>query len=486
MDEDKKNLEDEAIKELTEATEELTAEREVNKPVETPVAEAPIEKPTEPQVAPVSPAAPVAPVVEEVTEPEAKKKSKKGLIIGLTAGALVLAGAGVGVAYAVTNTPENIALSAISGFFNTNAHNINGTFDLTLKSSTDSDTNCSEYQIKTTNCRSVKNPLEKVSITLSSDTNESAESNTTADLNVTYDGKEYKISLGTVIIKDYTVYISVSGLKDLSNQVVDMISETQDEFYADLYEELFDSVVGEVEGNWWKISVPELVDEIKEVSTSDRTKMKETYSCVTDAFSKLQNNTNKYVEIYQKNAFIKLDNYKGGKTFSGKGTPYNVTFDAEKLANFTNEMTTELDSLGINKCLEKANGISGVSTSYEVKKVTKADVEKTLENIPDIVVTVNSFLFSHELTGVYVEKDDSSYSGKLDLTFGKQKDVIKAPENAKSVTTLYETVVKEITELQKTAECKYIEKAYPRYFNLYCDANYHLGQNYEVQPNANI
>ena len=414
----------------------------------------------------------------------APKKSKKGLAIGLTVGVLALAGGGIGVAYAMTNTPENIALSAVSNFLSSNARNINGTIELAMKKTSSSIvTNCSS----SINCISTAPSfmIESAKIELSSNADNNGQSFTTAKLIIGYNGETYEVSLGVVVIKDYTIYVSVDGVKDAAKKLLPVLTNGNTA-YADIYEELVSQVAGEVDGKWWKISVPDLVDTVEELSSSEKTKVKEVYGCVTNVLDKIQSKGNDYAEIYKKNAFVNIEKYNGNKTFSGKGTAYNISLDADKYVSFANEMTDELDKLELNKCLEELEDVPGVTTSYEVTKVKKSDVETVIENLPDIVVTIDNGFFSHELTGIYVEKDDTGYSGKIDLTFSKSTGEVKVPDDAKSAITLYEDVMDKVTEGQETAECKYIKQNYPTYYKYYCDEDYHAKTNFEVQPNVNI
>ena len=443
---------------------------------------------------PVIESASTAPVAESTPiagpAPETKPKKKKtGLVVGLSVGALALIGGGVGIAtYAISNTPENIALSAISDFMNAKTLGINGSLDLETKDS-DHQTILNNCGSSTKNCIGVvayKNPLEKVHLDLKTEQNEQGENSTTATLTVKYDGKEYKLSLGSIVIKDYTVYISIEGLKNVAKDAVKAYLGDDDEGTVALYDDLIDTVVGEVDGKWWKISVPDIVDAVEEISSSDKSKIKKAYECTVDALDEAKKSNSKYADLYKKNAFIKVEKYYGSKKFSGKGTPYGVTFDAEKYVSFINAMADEVDSLGINDCLKELNSISGVSMTYKVEKVDKKTAEQMFSELPEIVVTIKNGLFSHELTGVYVEKEDSSYSGKVDLTFSKNIKSISAPSDAKPATDLYKNVMNAYKEWEETAQCKYIKQYYPNYFKYYCDANYHAVRNYEIQPNVNI
>ena len=500
MDEKENKIEDKATEELTAATNELTAEieaeeakideqmsAEMDKVLNTPVTPA---EPEPAEAVPTEPA-PVAPTetTAQAAPAEKPKKSKKGLIIGgAIAGALVLVGGGIGVAYAMMNTPENIALSAISDFLSTTEHSVNGTFSVEMKK------------------ENAAFPLEGATVSLKTETNVDGENATTATLNATYDGEDYSISLGSVLIKDYTIYASVGGVKDaVATFMKNNVDEDYVDFSTSFYIDLIEQIAEEVDGVWWKISVPDLID-VTDATGAQKTEMKKTYSCVVDALNKAQERNSKYADIYKENAFVNLEKYTGSKSFSGKGTAYAVSIDADKYLSFMNTMIDETDDLGLSDCYQSEDVVtfdedeecaetddgteclpsSSYRYGYEISKLTKEDVETMLKAMPEIVLTINSSFFNHELTGMYMEKTDKNYTGTVELTFGKLTNSIEAPADSKPITDLYETVVEKIEDFEETAECRFIEEEYPMYFEYYCDENYHPIQNYEVQPNVNI
>lgn len=404
--------------------------------------------------APENPTDPIAntPTPAPVTAPKGKKT---GIII---AGVVVALGlGGFGVAYAMDAKPENVAASAISDFLSAKAMSVDGVFEV----SKDSDMS--------------------VKLELKSNNTESRNASTDATLSVNYGGEEIKLSLGTVVLKDYTIYIKLDGLKEAAKQAVKAADSTSYGEYADLYEDLIDAVVGEIDGVWWKISVPELVDEIDEISTSQKSQVKEAWQCVVEAADKAAEKQGKYADIYKENAFVSLKDYKGDKKSSAKGTAYTLELDAAKLTKFANEMSKEADDLGINDCLSK---VKGNTSSYDYddddddyrsttvsgsKEVQEEDVKKAIEDLPEIVLTIENGIFSHKLTGLYIDMSEDGYTGRVDLVFNRDVKEVSAPEGAKSITEAVETVTKAYEDWQKTSQCKVIKKQYPSYYNQICD-----------------
>lgn len=422
-------------------------------------------------------------------KPEKTSKSKKGLIIGIAAGVVVIGGS-VGVAYAVSNTPENIALSAISGLFNQKEKSISGTFELSIKDggglySNLGNSNLTDNCLKTaqaTNCLvAQRNPLESVKIELKS-ANSLDNGEASASLSVVYDGKTYNISLGTVLIKDYTVYISINGLKEALAKYdgVDFFGDSV--ISAELYQDLIEKTVSEIDGTWWKIDISDLVNAVDTISNEEKEKIKSTYQCLIDETRKSVNESSKYGDYYKNNAFVSISDYKGGKTFSSEGTPYAVKLDSAKFANFYNEIVDHYDDSKLKDCLGSLNE----TVAEKPAKISAEAVDKAIKDIPEIVITIKNGLFSHDLTGVYIEADNEFANAKFSAKFDKLKNKIEAPSDAKDATELLTNITKTFNEWQETAQCKYIKKEYPQYFNYYCDANYHSKTNYTVQNNYNI
>ena len=433
-------------------TEEPAGEMPAEPPIEPPVEPAPAPEPA-PATTPVIEApAPVAePVVEAAPAapaPEKKKGGKKGLIIGCVLGSLVFVGGGLGVAYAVTHTPENVALSAISNFLSTKEHSVKGKIEFAPTE------------------KSGFSDFSNISISINNDTDKDAQTSTSATFSVTYQGQDYSINIDSVVIKDYTLYIKVSNLKDAINKAFDeAVKGTEYQLQADMYKDLINTVVGEIDGIYWKISVPELIDATTEIPSSQKATYKELYECVTDVAKKATADTSAG-ETYKSNAFITLKKYEGGRTFSGKGTAYNLSFDASKLASFANIIADKAEGYGFADCMKKVN----YNYTYEKTTITEEDAKKAIESIPEnLYVTIENSLFGSEITGFYYDISEEYYTGKVELTFSKPAKSVSAPADSKPITELYTNVKKAIEDYQETYYCRTYKEYYPQYYTIYCD-----------------
>ena len=453
-------------------TEEKTEPEVVSETPATP--EAPAENPAgemkEPAVEP-APAVPATPspvpfteAVKPTTPASEKqpKKSKKGLIIGLAAGVVAVLGiGGFAVAYSVDTKPENIAMSAVADFLGSKTMSVTGVLDV---KSTQTAKNCKTSTVKCSSSSS----FEYVKLTLEENKNESNENSTSATLELAYNGKKIKLSLGTVVLKDHTIYIKLSGLKAAVDEAMSAVEDTELDDYAMLYQSLIEEIVGAIDDVWWKINVPELIDEYEDMTASSKKVLKAEYQCAIDAIDKAYERQDKYVDIYKKNAFVTLEEYKGDKKPSAKGTPYVIKLDAKKLASFSNAMTKEADDLGYQKCVYESQGET--YNGYEREDVKEEDVAKSIEDFPEIVVTVDNGFFSHSLTGLYYWNETDEYEGYIDLTFNKKNQGISAPADAKNAKELVTTITDAVNNFQETMYCKSLKIEYPTYYNTYCDA----------------
>lgn len=452
----------------------------------TPIVEAPEVKEVTAAEAPVTAETPVT--VAAAPASAEKKKGKKGLIIGITAGVVAALGIGGFVfAKVVDDSEENIALSVISDIFNNHAKTVSGSFDLTIKESDAQTvkggmTNCAEDASGMTNCGGTdsylpqtKSPVSHVRVDIKNDTNADNESKTSATFTVTYNDKDYSITVDSVVVKDYTLYVSISNLKDTIKQVMkEAATDSSMSSYSDyieLYEDLIDTVVGEVDGVWWKISIPDLVDSVDEISAGDKAKIKEAYSCVVDVANKASKDGNKYAEIYKNNAFVSISKYTGSAKPSASGDLYSVNLNADKFASFANAMADQVDSYGLEDCMKKLDGVQGVSTNYEKEEVLAKDYEKLFEALGEnLIISVKNGFFSHKLSGIYFARENDSFDGVIDFKIDDLNGTIAAPTDTKDISDLVKNVTKAYKEWEETATCKYYKNNYPSMYNMYCDA----------------
>ncbi|MBP5512354.1 hypothetical protein J6X90_03135 [Candidatus Saccharibacteria bacterium] len=496
MDENNKALEDaaQALDAAAENSDAPVAETPVEAPVEpvktedapaeTPATETPAETPVEELAAEPAPVAPAATVIEAPATPAPvapavkvegeKKKSKKGLIIGCSVGAAVVLGlGGLGVAYAIDNQSDNIALSAIADLLSSKQRTVDGYIEYAVNEESDDD----RYYLDKTNCSggaidcitAPQKTITKVRVEINSKVDNGNNADTKVTFTATYGEKDFQLTLGSVVMKDYTLYVSIDNLKQTIKDVLAEAASTEYADYAELYNDLIDKVAGEVDGVWWKIYVPDVVDAIDEISSSEKKKIKETYQCFVDAADRAIAKQNSYVDIYKDNAFVELAEYKGSNKFDTEGTPYTLKLNAKKLADYSNAMVKEAKDLELEDCISKVSPSSYKGEETEIKEVSAEDIEEVVKELPEIIITVKNGFFSHTVTGLNIDVSEQDFTGKASFKIGKEVNAVTAPSDAKNITELYTNVKKAYEEWEETATCKVLKAQYPTYYNVMCD-----------------
>ena len=348
----------------------------------------------------------------------------------------VLGLGGLGTAYAIANTPENIALSAVASVFAAKQKHVSSTFSLNLKDS------------KVVGVKSAQ-------LTLDADINTDKEVSTTAELAVNFYDTKIKLSLDTVILKDYTVYIKISQLKAAAKAVLEQYNQSvkSGDFSVDYsdsddytstppYEDIINQLVGKIDGEWWRISIPELIDVDEKLSAKEKVEAKKTYGCIVNFLSDAKTKVD-YAELYQKHAFISLQPYEGDQKFDSEGKAYIIQFSSNKIADFGNALASSFKGLGVKECLPENVLNDGSDDDVDGDdKLSANDVDEIIRQWPTTIVTVKNNFFSHEVTGLYsnLKTDSDSYTGAVKFNFSNQVKEVKAPANAQSITKFSEEI----------------------------------------------
>ena len=371
------------------------------------------------------------------TEPKAKKNKNHTKAVLIAGGVIAVLGlGGLGTAYAIANTPENIALSAVASVFAAKQKHVSSTFSLNLKDS------------KVVGVKSAQ-------LTLDADINTDKEVSTTAELAVNFYDTKIKLSLDTVILKDYTVYIKISQLKAAAKAVLEQYNQSvkSGDFSVDYsdsddytstppYEDIINQLVGKIAGEWWRISIPELIDVDEKLSAKEKVEAKKTYGCIVNFLSDAKTKVD-YAELYQKHAFISLQPYEGYQKFDSEGKAYIIQFSSNKIADFGNALASSFKGLGVKECFPENVLNDGSDDDVDGdEKLSANDVDGIIRQWPTTIVTVKNNFFSHEVTGLYsdLKTDSDSYTGAVKFNFSNQVKEVKAPANAQSITKFSEEI----------------------------------------------
>ena len=371
------------------------------------------------------------------TEPKAKKNKNHTKAVLIAGGVIAVLGlGGLGTAYAIANTPENIALSAVASVFAAKQKHVSSTFSLNLKDS------------KVAGVKSAQ-------LTLDADINTDKEVSTTAELAVNFYDTKIKLSLDTVILKDYTVYIKINQLKAAAKAVLEQYNQSvkSGDFSVDYsdsddytskppYEDIINQLVGKIDGEWWRISIPELIDVDEKLSAKEKVEAKKTYGCIVNFLSDAKTKVD-YAELYQKHAFISLQPYEGYQKFDSEGKAYIIQFSSNKIADFGNALASSFKGLGVKECFPENVLNDGSDDDVDGdEKLSANDVDGIIRQWPTTIVTVKNNFFSHEVTGLYsdLKTDSDSYTGAVKFNFSNQVKEVKAPANAQSITKFSEEI----------------------------------------------
>ena len=371
------------------------------------------------------------------TEPKAKKNKNHNKAVLIAGGVIAVLGlGGLGTAYAIANTPENIALSAVASVFAAKQKHVSSTFSLNLKDS------------KVVGVKSAQ-------LTLDADINTDREVSTTAELAVNFYDTKIKLSLDTVILKDYTVYIKINQLKAAAKAVLEQydqsiksgdsnVSHNDSDDYTSTppYEDIINQLVGKIDGEWWRISIPELIDVDEKLSAKEKVEAKKTYGCIVNFLSDAKTKVD-YAELYQKHAFISLQPYEGYQKFDSEGKAYIIQFSSNKIADFGNALASSFKGLGVKECFPENVLNDGSDDDVDGDdKLSANDVDEMIRQWPTTIVTVKNNFFSHEVTGLYsnLKTDSDFYTGTVKLNFSNQVKEVKAPANAQPITKFSEEI----------------------------------------------
>ena len=381
----------------------------------------------------------VAPTDNTVLIQPPKKKFSLAAIIGFVVFGLLLIG-GIAAAvwyFAVYQNPQNVAFDAINNFLT--AEHVQTEGDILVKlTQKESAINYDDDYVEGTVTPNEKTFYE---YTVKLDNKSRNLPNaTTATLNVretdekgnTIEDHSLSIDLGSVVLSDGAIYFQVSNLAEAVSAIID--------------ESYFDTTVGQtiyevieaVDGEWWKISIPEIIDELNLGSSAQP--LKNLYSCIITASNK--SHSDEIAGYYRAHQFVNVE--KAGET-DGVGV-YDVTLDYDTMADFLNELPHSGFSEDVTACYNtyaRATGQNTVSPD-DADKITAADIRDELPE--NLMTSLKISKFGHQLEGVSIAITDSdndypdfSFIGTLNFTY--EAATVEAPASYRPITELVDKIL---------------------------------------------
>lgn len=345
------------------------------------------------------------------------------VILMITLIILLLAGAGLATWYFVYyNNPEKVALDAISGFLNEKSVVIDGV---------------------------LKTEYDHTSIMLSLESNSASPANSSkmtltvspldANSNVLY-AQPYQVDIGSVVMSDGILYIRIDDLTDAIDQYLEdhSISASSLDALSSLGYDIADTIDGE----WWQISVPDLIDEYVD-SASDAQSVKELYACMINVANR--DIRQELSQLYSDHQFIKISRIQNPSAYSeavskGFNSLYRVEFDYDQMADFINSLPQSDTANNIYNCLNHFSETSRSRwriSSEDFNEISADDLRKGLSGLESIELEITNF--GHQLVGVSYS-DDNNLVG---LSFTYQSVSINPPSRYHRFTEL----IDELSEL---------------------------------------
>lgn len=415
-----------------------------------------------------------------VVEPAAPPKKKHtGLIVTLIIiFILLLAGAGAAVwFFCFYNQPDNVAFDAVNQFLQQKDLTVTGSLDYDWSSESDEN-------------RHIKLSLDNSRSGIAG--NSDLKFNYSQDLNI--DGKkEFELDLGSVAMSDGVLYFKIGNLIE----TVDQFSDELDEAYSTVEEQLVWQAIYQlletIDGEWWQISIPDILDMINESGDYDGevAATRKFYNCMLDVAK--QDVGSELAKIYRDNRFLKA--VKVTQSADGKRKPadgnnlYEIEFDYDKMANFINALPQS----------NTANQFYACYNTYidEIEEFTEDNLGKTPEHIgaddaekvtaddlsesrnDDVKYYLEIAPWGHQLQGIYMQSkatetpdcpfsyntDDvpttydlvpqpecsqgatATITGSLNLNFAYGPVAVAAPEKYRPVTDLAEEIVNTVVQV---------------------------------------
>lgn len=342
---------------------------------------------------------------EQVSQqPQPDGKSKKGLIIGVAAGALLLLGGGAAAAYNYWyQNPQKVITDAVVNMFKAKSVIADGSFVIDYKGESSSD-------------------VGKLSISIEAraDTSTSAAD---AKLAVEAGGNKYEFSGSALYDSEANVYFKINDVQKTLDSFLDAENVDSSEVPPSV-----NKIVEKVDGKWIRISA----DDLKEYS-EDTSKQQE---CIADVYKKYESNKELQQQLgdaYRNNQFITIKEHLGSRDGA---LGYVIGGDEEKAQSFVKAVQETEVYKDIKDCDD--------SFDFDADDITTEDADEDAEVRFELWVT----RFGHQLKQVKVTAEDDDASGEFTINTRFNEDVaVDAPTDFISLKDLIADIEEITTEM---------------------------------------
>ena len=361
-----------------------------------------------PEVAPQPSSPPVSteptmPAAGTPIEPAKKGRSPKILVGGIIAAILVILGAGAVFGYSMWyQNPDKVVHDAMMNLIQAKSMSMTGT-------------------------ATFKSDEITMDITLDSKSSETnGEFNVDAKVAIdSGDMKQEFNAKGAGRMVDETLYVKVSGIRDLVEDVTAQ-SEGQIPAYAS-------SIFDKIDDKWISIAPSDYQDIDESISKQQ--------VCLTDLMKKAQSDkamTREITDLYKKNQIITIKEQLGSKEVAGVSSlGYKVGFDTVKAASFT----TGLADTSFGKELKEC------SDDIDFKEMADSFNEEAADNSAEVSTELWVSTFGHTVTAFNVRGSDAGNTVDIAIlpTFNTNV-AVEAPADATSLKTVLEEIQQAIME----------------------------------------
>lgn len=337
-------------------------------------------------------------------EPVATKKSKKGLIIGLIAGGVVLLGliAGILVYALVYNKPENVVFDAFANALSAKSGEVKGS--VSIKSATSG---------------------TDIDVEFTMATNQSNEASGNLTFKVAFGDKKatFKTDFAG---NDDKVFFKINNLKQ---SVQDVFGEE----VADMFMEYYKDLVTKLDNKWVVITKSE-IENLSEDSTSNKESV-----CMQEQFAKLRTDAGvrkEVLDVYKKHPFLKVESKGSDKD----GNRYKLIPDEDRANDFGKALVDTKFFKAVDDCTKEdlKKNMEKSSPSSNSSSKTEGSIEIWVDG------------FSHTLNRVVINVDSKEESGAMKMNLDMQTKFNTNPVvNMPKADTTLDDIKTEVEDLQK-------------------------------------
>lgn len=398
---------------------------------------------------PATDAATGAPV-DTVVIVKPPKKKKLGLIIGIVVAVLlILGGIGFGLWYGlVYQNPENVVFDAVNNLITAKNVSPHGMFIGTISAS-------NGYKVElTVTAESASRHLPNESSVWVMLSVRDASGELALDDSI-------KLNIGTIQMSDGVAYLKLDHLSESLDVILPNIfpptncapTATNCLPQENPIEDALYEIADLLDGEWWQISLSDILDEVDDLEDLQADAIEELYTCALDAMN--ADNSSELATLYARNRFVDVKELTKVDAYPEGTTPYSVSLNYDALANFLNaakhtSATTafyDCYNAAIDKAAKRADSYYYDDEDFEemkisvddMKDVSASDLKKYLPEDTEILIFVEPW--GHALRQIDVQLDASEeHPAALSVGFGYSAKTVDAPSEYRPITELFDEI----------------------------------------------